>query len=96
MRLDSSVAHAAGSAMTGASVLPRRPQQTTVQETPLQPSLAPAPASGPDNALVRVETRRLTALFGRTVAVREVSLFFPTNTVTAIIVAHASTLGFHR
>ena len=85
MRLDSSVAHAAGSAMTGASVLPRRPQQTTVQETPLQPSLAPAPASDPDNALVRVETRRLTALFGRTVAVREVSLFFPTNTVTAII-----------
>jgi phosphate transport system ATP-binding protein len=34
---------------------------------------------------VRIETRRLTALFGRKVAVREVSLFFPTNTVTAII-----------
>jgi phosphate transport system ATP-binding protein len=34
---------------------------------------------------VRIETRRLTALFGRQVAVREISLFFPTNTVTAII-----------
>ncbi len=42
-------------------------------------------SSGPDNSLVRIETRRLTALFGRSVAVREVSLFFPTNTVTAII-----------
>jgi phosphate transport system ATP-binding protein len=39
----------------------------------------------PDNALVRIETRRLSALFGRTIAVKETSLFFPTNTVTAII-----------
>src|SRR5438445_8636105 len=37
------------------------------------------------NAVVRLATQRLTALFGRKVAVREVSLFFPTNTVTAII-----------
>jgi phosphate transport system ATP-binding protein len=42
-------------------------------------------ASQSDNSLVRIETRRLTALFGRAIAVREVSLFFPTNTVTAII-----------
>ena len=39
----------------------------------------------PDNALVRLETKRLTALFGRSPAVHEVSVFFPTNTVTAII-----------
>src|SRR3989475_3422722 len=37
------------------------------------------------NAVVRLAAQRLTALFGRKVAVREVSLFFPTNTVTAII-----------
>jgi phosphate transport system ATP-binding protein len=37
------------------------------------------------NALVRIEARRLTALFHRTAAVRDVSIFFPTNTVTAII-----------
>src|SRR2546422_7395797 len=37
------------------------------------------------NAVVRLATQQLTALFGRKVAVREVSLFFPTNTVTAII-----------
>jgi phosphate transport system ATP-binding protein len=42
-------------------------------------------ATGTDNSLVQIETRRLTALFGRQVAVREVTLFFPTNTVTAII-----------
>ena len=41
--------------------------------------------SGIDNTLVRIETRRLTALFGRKIAVQEISLFFPTNTVTAII-----------
>jgi phosphate transport system ATP-binding protein len=60
---------------------------------PLEPAIArpklvevtPATGTGPDNCLVRIETRRLTALFGRKVAVREVSLFFPTNTVTAII-----------
>jgi len=61
----------------------------------LPTSPAPAPVAnespagqagaGRDNTLVRIETRRLTALFGRNVAVREVSLFFPTNTVTAII-----------
>jgi phosphate transport system ATP-binding protein len=44
-----------------------------------------SPAATPDNSLVRIEARRLTALFGRTIAVKEVSLFFPTNTVTAII-----------
>jgi phosphate transport system ATP-binding protein len=37
------------------------------------------------NATVHLAAQRLTALFGRTTAVREVSLFFPTNTVTAII-----------
>ena len=37
------------------------------------------------NALVRIEARRLTALFHRVAAVRDVSIFFPTNTVTAII-----------
>src|SRR3989441_6452217 len=37
------------------------------------------------NAVVRLESKRLTALFGRTAAIKEVSLFFPTNTVTAII-----------
>lgn len=49
----------------------------------LEPS--PGVAPGIDNTLVRIETRRLTALFGRKTAVQEVSLFFPTNTVTAII-----------
>jgi phosphate transport system ATP-binding protein len=37
------------------------------------------------NAVVRLESKRLTALFGRSAAIKEVSLFFPTNTVTAII-----------
>ncbi|HEY6809198.1 MAG TPA: ATP-binding cassette domain-containing protein, partial [Gemmatimonadales bacterium] len=37
------------------------------------------------NARVRLEAKRLTALFRRVAAVRDVSLFFPTNTVTAII-----------
>ncbi|HET9707299.1 MAG TPA: phosphate ABC transporter ATP-binding protein PstB [Gemmatimonadales bacterium] len=45
----------------------------------------PEDVKRPDNALVRIETRRLSALFGRTIAVKETSLFFPTNTVTAII-----------
>jgi phosphate transport system ATP-binding protein len=49
------------------------------------PEAAPAPGATTDNSLVRIEARRLTALFGRTIAVKEVSLFFPTNTVTAII-----------
>jgi phosphate transport system ATP-binding protein len=53
--------------------------------TPAVAAPAPETAVGADNSLVRIETRRLTALFGRNVAVREVSLFFPTNTVTAII-----------
>ncbi len=39
----------------------------------------------PDNSLVRLETKRLTALYGRKAAVQEASMFFPTNTVTAII-----------
>jgi phosphate transport system ATP-binding protein len=46
---------------------------------------SPDRSAEPDDSLVRIETRRLTALFGGKVAVREVSLFFPTNTVTAII-----------
>jgi phosphate transport system ATP-binding protein len=73
--------------MTNAAALPRRPLHTTAGEVSAPPALAsfPTTASRPDNSLVRIETRRLTALFGRTVAVREVSLFFPTNTVTAII-----------
>src|ERR1041384_7015231 len=37
------------------------------------------------NAVVRLEWKRLTALFGRSAAIKEVSLFFPANTVTAII-----------
>ncbi len=37
------------------------------------------------DAVVRLAAQRLTALFGRKVAVRDVSLLFPTNTVTAII-----------
>jgi phosphate transport system ATP-binding protein len=37
------------------------------------------------NARVRLEAKRLTALFRRVAVVRDVSLFFPTNTVTAII-----------
>jgi phosphate transport system ATP-binding protein len=45
----------------------------------------PEDVKRPDNALVRIETRRLSALFGRNMAVKETSLFFPTNTVTAII-----------
>jgi phosphate transport system ATP-binding protein len=55
--------------------------------SPQRPRLDLSPDKGaePDDSLVRIETRRLTALFGRSAAVREVSLFFPTNTVTAII-----------
>jgi phosphate transport system ATP-binding protein len=37
------------------------------------------------NARLRLETVRLTALFGRNPAVRDVSLLFPAHTVTAII-----------
>src|SRR3989441_8722490 len=37
------------------------------------------------NTRLRLETVRLTALFGQQRAVRDVSLLFPTNTVTAII-----------
>ncbi len=39
----------------------------------------------PTDAPVRLATQRLTALFGRAVAVREISLLFPAHTVTAII-----------
>jgi phosphate transport system ATP-binding protein len=39
------------------------------------------PADGP----ARLATERLTALFDRTVVLREVSLLFPANTVTAIV-----------
>src|SRR5882762_1040238 len=37
------------------------------------------------NVRLRLETVRLTALFDRTAAVREVSVLFPAHTVTAII-----------
>src|ERR687888_1509200 len=37
------------------------------------------------NTRLRLETVRLTALFGANAAVRDVSLLFPANTVTAII-----------
>ena len=37
------------------------------------------------NVRLRLETVRLTALFGRSAAVREVSILFPAHTVTAII-----------
>jgi phosphate transport system ATP-binding protein len=70
-----------------ATVAPRRPELPRSPEGAPEPAPAavPAPAVGTGNSLVRIETRRLTALFARQVAVREVSLFFPTNTVTAII-----------
>jgi phosphate transport system ATP-binding protein len=69
------------------SVAQLRPPQPTGEEVARPAAFAPLPpaVARPDNSLVRIETRRLTALFGRTIAVREVSLFFPTNTVTAII-----------
>ncbi|MGH7605835.1 MAG: phosphate ABC transporter ATP-binding protein, partial [Gemmatimonadales bacterium] len=41
--------------------------------------------AAPANARLRLETRRLTALFGDQAAVRDVSLLFPAHTVTAII-----------
>jgi phosphate transport system ATP-binding protein len=76
-------------ALAGAAPAPRRPDPIR----PTGPTMSPSPrlevvagtAAEADNSLVRIETRRLTALFQRKVAVREVSLFFPTNTVTAII-----------
>src|SRR5712691_6096061 len=37
------------------------------------------------NVRLRLETVRLTALFNRSAAVREISILFPANTVTAII-----------
>src|SRR3970282_7243 len=40
---------------------------------------------GSANVRLRLETVRLTALFHRTAAVREVSILFPAHTVTAII-----------
>ena len=58
----------------------RGPAELPVRLEPLSGA-----AAGIDNTLVRIETRRLTALFGRKIAVQEISLFFPTNTVTAII-----------
>jgi len=66
--------------------LERSPVPTrTLADRPIRLDSATDVATQSDNSLVRVETRRLTALFGRAIAVREVSLFFPTNTVTAII-----------
>ncbi len=63
------------------------PDAPRAEQPPVR--LETGPASGEvrstDNSLVRIETRRLTALFGRKAAVREACLFFPTNTVTAII-----------
>ena len=60
---------------------------TRAGASPQRPRLELSPDKGgePDDSLVRIETRRLTALFARKAAVREVSLFFPTSTVTAII-----------
>jgi len=74
-------------AVASPAALTRRLESHRPADPATAPQLEVVPdhASGPDNALVRIETRRLTALFGRAVAVREVSLFFPTNTVTAII-----------
>jgi len=74
-------------AVAGPAASTRRLESHRPAELTTTPKLEVVPdqASGPDNALVRIETRRLTALFGRNVAVREVSLFFPANTVTAII-----------
>ena len=54
-------------------------------EAPIRLEASPRASPAIDNTMVRIETRRLTALFGRKTAVQEVSLFFPTNTVTAII-----------
>jgi phosphate transport system ATP-binding protein len=74
-------------AMAERAALPQRSES----HGPLNPATAPKlevvpdTSPEPDNALVRIETRRLTALFRRKVAVREISLFFPRNTVTAII-----------
>ncbi len=69
-------------------VAPLEPEVTRPRLVEGGPALhgnAPEQAASHDNSMVRIETRRLTALFGRAVAVREVSLFFPTNTITAII-----------
>ncbi|HJQ65868.1 MAG TPA: phosphate ABC transporter ATP-binding protein PstB [Gemmatimonadales bacterium] len=60
-------------------------QPKLTDRAPVAAAASVETAKGPDNALVRIEARRLTALFGRTAAVRDCSLFFPTNTVTAII-----------
>ena len=60
-------------------------QPKVADRVPVAAAASVETTKGPDNALVRIEARRLTALFGRTAAVRECSLFFPTNTVTAII-----------
>jgi phosphate transport system ATP-binding protein len=67
----------------GPDLLRRPSAPTHGAESPRPPDASSARDA--DNSLVQIETRRLTALFGRQVAVREVSLFFPTNTVTAII-----------
>ena len=69
-------------AAAAASVAPLRVDAQTHGARRMEQSEA---TKRPDNALVRIETRRLSALFGRTIAVKETSLFFPTNTVTAII-----------
>ena len=39
----------------------------------------------PADGRVRLETQRLTALYGRRAAVKDVSILFPTHTVTAVI-----------
>src|SRR5439155_23417917 len=49
---------------------------------------SPAGCSGrvmapPADGRVRLETQRLTALYGRRAAVKDVSILFPTHTVTA-------------
>jgi phosphate transport system ATP-binding protein len=46
---------------------------------------AESPAASPEAALPAIETRALNAYFGSTHAIRDVSLSFPQNEVTAII-----------
>jgi phosphate transport system ATP-binding protein len=71
--------------LVAAPLGPATDRPKVVEATPLALAPTAETGTGQDNSLVRIETRRLTALFGRKVAVQEVSLFFPTNTVTAII-----------
>jgi len=86
MKIDNSAARldSAPTPLTGAAVS-NGPHPGSAPPPDGPAPLALEAASSHDNSLVRIETRRLTALFGRNVAIREVSLFVPANTVTAII-----------